>query len=126
MTVKHPPKTGKPIEHCAFGSLKIRGKRFGSDLFIFPDGHIEDNWWRKEGHRLFVEDLAKLLAAKPRTLVIGTGYYGNMALAPDLKAHLKDHGVDHIVAEPTCSAAERFNDLSGSAPDVAGCFHLTC
>lgn len=116
---------GTPIEHCAFGALRIKGKTYSSDLFIFPDGRIQDGWWRKKGHRLFFEDLAPLLAFRPRLIVVGTGYYGRMVPDPNLEKQLGEAGVE-LVKDPTCSAAERFNRLSEDGPGVAACFHLTC
>jgi hypothetical protein len=39
-----------------FGHIIIDGKRYTSDLIVFPD-RVKVGWWRKEGHRLQLEDL---------------------------------------------------------------------
>ncbi|RLI30667.1 hypothetical protein DRO48_02760, partial [Candidatus Bathyarchaeota archaeon] len=44
------------IEAYGFGYIVVDGKRYTSDVIIFPD-RVMDGWWRKEGHRLYVDDL---------------------------------------------------------------------
>jgi hypothetical protein len=41
----------KMIESYKFGEIIITGKKYDSDLIIYPD-HIDSSWWRKEGHLL--------------------------------------------------------------------------
>jgi hypothetical protein len=124
MTVETPIR-GRPINLCAFGALEIGGKRFSSDLFLFPDGRVRDQWWRRSGHRLSIDDMAPLLEAVPRIVIVGTGYYGRMVPDRDLESRLGRLGID-LETAPTCAAAQRFNDAFGKAAGVAGCFHLTC
>jgi len=33
------------IESYAFGSIVVDGRKFTSDLIIYPDGHIDTFWW---------------------------------------------------------------------------------
>ena len=40
-----------------FGRIVVDGDFHTRDLIIHPD-RIVGAWWRKEGHRLFVDDLA--------------------------------------------------------------------
>ncbi len=115
----------EPIENCAFGELTVRGTRYATDLVILPDGTVRDGWRRREGHRLAFDDLAALLAAQPRKLVVGSGYYGRMAPEDGLAGRLERMGISMTVA-PTCSAAERYNGMWGREEGVAACFHLTC
>ena len=65
------------IESYDFGLIVIKGRRYTSDVIVFPERVIE-GWWRKEGHRIYVEDLKEILDREPRpeVLVVGTGYYG--------------------------------------------------
>ncbi|MDL1969074.1 MAG: hypothetical protein LWW97_11200 [Deltaproteobacteria bacterium] len=35
------------IESYSFGSIVVDGRKFISDLIIYPDGRIEASWWRK-------------------------------------------------------------------------------
>ena len=49
------------IESYKFGAIVINGKKYTSDIIVFPE-HVIDGWWRKEGHRLHVEDIEDNLA----------------------------------------------------------------
>ncbi|WP_054034301.1 Mth938-like domain-containing protein [Desulfatitalea tepidiphila] len=113
------------IESCAFGTMTIGGQEYTSDLMIFPDGRVKDNWWRPFGHRLALEDMAPLIAVAPGVIVAGMGIYGRMHAVPDLEAMLAEKGID-LVTDRTEAAVRIFNDLRRRRGDVAGCFHLTC
>ena len=113
------------IESCSFGAMTIDGRRYTSDLMIFPDGRVMDQWWRAEGHRLTFKDMMPLIESAPRLIVAGMGIYGQMKLEPGFEKALKDSGIS-LVAENTEAAARRFNDLSKAQAGVAACFHLTC
>jgi hypothetical protein len=89
-------ETQMMIDFYDFGQIIINGKRHSRDLFFFPD-RIETNWWRKEGQRLHVEDLEKVLEAKPQVLVVGTGYYGEMTVPPETRELVESEGIELIV-----------------------------
>ena len=48
------------INSYQFGLIVINRRRYTRDVIIFPD-RVLDGWWRKEGHRLYVEDLKEVL-----------------------------------------------------------------
>jgi len=52
-------------------------------------GRVLDNWWRKEGHRVDIEDVIAILAAKPEVLVVGMGYAGQMDVPDSLRSLLR-------------------------------------
>ena len=82
-------QTGKAaimIQSTAFGSMTIDGRTFHSDLIIFPDGRVQDNWWRKRGHVLAVDDIRSLADTSPEVIVAGTGTSGRMRPDSDLQA----------------------------------------
>ena len=114
------------IDSYEFGMIVIKGKRYRSDVIIFPD-QVLDDWWRKEGHRLLVEDLKEVLNAElqPEVLVVGTGYSGLMKVANEVKEALKSKGIE-IVVQSTKQACETFNKLLKSGRRVVAAFHLTC
>jgi hypothetical protein len=112
------------IEKSAFGSIQIEGKNYTTDIIIYPDGRVSDNWWRRHGHRLRLEDIENLILAKPDVIVIGTGVYGRMLPDSGLEKSVKDQGIELILA-PTGDAVSRFNQLQSSRKTGAG-FHLTC
>ena len=105
--------------------MTIDGERFTSDLIVFPEGRVADNWWRADGHRLTQKDLAMVIAAGPEIIVAGMGIYGRMQAAPGLSERLASKGIT-LITENTELAAETFNDLCDGIRRVAGCFHLTC
>ena len=56
------------IESYCFGEMVVNGVRYDKDLIVCPD-NVRDNWWRKEGHRVSLEDIRELLeAVQPDTL----------------------------------------------------------
>ncbi len=112
------------ISTSSFGSIQVSGEKYTTDILIYPDGRVADNWWRQHGHRLTLADLAPLLAAQPEIIVIGTGVYGRLVPEPGLTSALKARGID-LVADRTDRAAARFNALQASHRTAAG-FHLTC
>jgi hypothetical protein len=113
------------IKKCGFGKMEIDGRVYCSDLMILPGGEIADGWRRIRGHHLVLEDIRSLLASRPQIIIAGTGIYGRMQIDPALEAYLTDGGIE-LIAQPTKSAAQTYNDLIGGAKSVAGCFHLTC
>jgi len=113
------------IDNYGFGTITIDGRRYRSDVLIFPDGRVRDNWWRASGHRLVLADLDEILAAAPTILVCGTGASGMMVPDPALGPLLADRGIDFLV-EPTRQAVALYNRLVGEGKRPAACLHLTC
>ena len=70
-----------------FGHISIDGKLYISDLIVFPE-LVKVGWWRNEGHRLQLEDLKEVLEAKPKVLVVGTGYYGELTVPVETRKKL--------------------------------------
>jgi hypothetical protein len=112
------------IESFAFGSIIINGTKYNSDLVIYPDGHIEDSWRRKRGHRLSTDDIERLIQSDPKVIVAGEGINGMMKAEKQLKELLNQKGIQFI-SRPNQEAIKAFNKLS-SKHRVGACFHLTC
>lgn len=114
------------IESYKFGSIVLDGKEYTSDVIVLPTKVI-DNWWRKEGHMLYMEDLKEIIEqkSKPEVLVVGTGYYGIMKISPEVENTLKSQKIE-LVAQPTKEACQTFNKLLKSNRRIVGAFHLTC
>lgn len=111
------------IERYTFGEIVISGKRYTSDLILYPD-RIDSSWWRAEGHRLQLQDLTEALAARPEVLIVGCGQAGVMTVPEDVRQAVRSRGVELIV-ERTGKAVERYNAL-GAARTVVAALHLTC
>ena len=109
------------IEDYGFGRIVIDGKTYTSDVIIFPK-KVVDNWWRKDGHNLSIEDLTAVIEFRPKTLVIGTGASGIMKVKDETREFLESNGIK-IIVEKTKKACDILNSLG---TDAVGAFHLTC
>lgn len=112
------------IESYSFGLIKIGGREFKSDLIIYPD-HVDDKWWRKEGHLLQIEDLAGVFPLKPDVLIVGQGLPGLMQVDQKVDEYCRSHNIE-LSSLPTTEAVEKYNELAKKKPLVIAAFHLTC
>ena len=112
------------IEDYGFGSMTVMGQNHRNDLKII-DNEIIDNWWRREGHALYSQDIDDILYSAAEVLVVGTGAYGNMRVTDEAERAIKARGIQ-LVAVPTKEAVTIFNTLYDQGKRVAGAFHLTC
>ena len=111
------------IDSYQFGQVIVNGKSYTSDVIIFPD-RVKDNWWRKRGHELCLEDIAEVIAENPEVLVVGTGESGLMKVLPEVEQAAQAQGIKLIV-ETTDKACHTYNQLCHSQKVVAA-LHLTC
>jgi len=111
------------IDSYRFGRIVIQGEVYTSDVIIYPD-RVEADWWRKEGHRLYPEDIEEVFVRKPEVLIVGTGEAGLMRISAAAEDRLKAAGIA-LRAERTEKACALFNELSGIY-DVVAALHLTC
>jgi len=112
------------IESYSFGSMTVMGENHRNDLKII-EKQIVANWWRREGHAVYVEDIDDILYSGAKMLVVGTGAYGSMRVTEEAARAIKGRGIE-LVAVPTKEAVTIFNTLLGQGKRVAGAFHLTC
>jgi len=70
------------IEKYTSGRIIVNNKTYHQDLKIVQ-GQVVDNWWRKTGHLVDVNDMDDILNASPDIIVIGTGYAENMRVSED-------------------------------------------
>lgn len=102
--------------------MTINGVTYDHDLILHHDQIT--NWWRKEGHRVSIEDL-KDLPENFETLVIGNGASGCCDVPQETIRHIKEKGVE-VVIQQTAEAVKTYNQLHKKGEDVVGAFHLTC
>jgi hypothetical protein len=112
------------IDTFTFGRIVIDGRERRSDVVIYPDGRVQDSWWREEGHRLSLTDLAPVIESAPEILIAGTGCDGLLQPDGSLAGVLARRGIEFIAA-PTDEAVQLYNDLAPRRK-VAACLHLTC
>ena len=113
------------IEKCSFGSITIDDRTYQSDLIIYPDGTIQDAWWRKKSHLLSEDDIESLIEKEPEIIVVGTGVNGLMKPEKGLAEYLLKKGIEFVCA-PNNEAINILNRLFDSHKRVGACFHLTC
>jgi hypothetical protein len=114
-----PPK----IEDYEFGSIVVNGKRFSSDVIIYPN-KVEGSWWRVEGHEVCLEDIKHVLDYNPEVLIIGTGYFGRVNVLQEVTDKLASKGI-MLIAKRTKDACKEYNELKDKKKVVAA-LHLTC
>lgn len=113
------------IESYSFGEMVAGEKTYTSDLMICGD-EVCEGWWRREGHRLCLEDLVWMLNRKPQILIIGTGNMGCMTVPEDVLKALADRGIQ-VKTASTSEAVNLYNDLRDlKNRRVGAAFHLTC
>jgi len=114
-----PPR----IESYYFGEIVIDGKVYRKDVLILEDRVIED-WWRKKGHSLGVDDLAPVLDDPPQVLVVGQGTSSRMSVLSETRLELERVGIRVLILS-TAEACDSYNRLSREAR-VFAALHLTC
>lgn len=113
------------IESYEFGRIVVDGKEYTRDLILFSsDERVADNWWRKSGHLLHLEDLDDMIYDPPEVLIVGTGRYSRMRVPDKLVTQLGKRGTDVRVI-PTTEACKLYNEI-GPERDVVAALHLTC
>ena len=112
------------IDSYSFGSMIVDGKRYASDLIVFPD-KVKSSWWRVEGHSLCMEDLEEVIEYNPEVLVIGKGASGCMDVPESTKKLLEEKNIE-MIDKNTGEAYRVFNDQVERGRKAVGAFHLTC
>ncbi len=111
------------IEEYKFGRIVIDGQAYTDDIIIIGDT-VYPEWWRKKGHELQTEDIAKIIEAEPDALVVGKGYYGRMTVRESARAAVEKLGCE-LIAKKTREATQIYNDLNNK-DNVAAALHLSC
>ncbi len=112
------------VDDYDFGEIIVDGESYTEDLVLYPD-HVEEGWWRKEGHSLHVEDLEDILEDPPNVLIIGKGAYGRLRVLPETRRALEGKEIE-IEDQKTRKATNLFNKMVAEDKDVVAALHLTC
>ena len=112
------------VSSYSFGSVDVDGRTYTGDIIILPDGRIVENWWRREGHRLCLDDIKQVLESNPEVVVVGTGASGMMKVTAEVEEALRKRGIELIV-ENTARACSTYNTIS-QVRRTALAIHLTC
>jgi len=111
------------IERYRFGEMVIDGQTYHRDLILLPDKVIQ-NWRRREGHRLILDDIGMIPLSHIECLIIGTGKFGMMKVDEQVCHKMTDIGIECFV-EITDKAVKMFDSVANTKK-VAAAFHLTC
>jgi len=105
------------------GQITIDGKRYTSDVIIFPH-RVKDGWWRKIGHQVCPEDVEEIVQEKPEILLVGTGEEEMVKVLPETQHYLGEQGIE-LITQATDEAWQTYNQLCSSRKIIAA-LHLTC
>jgi hypothetical protein len=111
------------IDSYRHGQITISGKKYTSDVIIFPH-YVKDGWWRKKGHLVCTEDVEEVIQEKPEVLVVGTGDEERMEVLSETQRYLTKQGIE-LIAQATDKACQTYNQLCSSRKVIAA-LHLTC
>jgi hypothetical protein len=110
------------IQDYHFGHLTVDGREETRDVIVLPSRVVRE-WWRRDGHRLVLEDVEAVIAELPPRLILGTGAYGRLVPDPGAVAELQRRGIE-VEAMPTEEAVARYSQLDPA--ETAAALHLTC
>lgn len=110
------------INSYKFGVIKINEQIYTDDIIIFPD-KIHSPWWRKEGHKLYIEDIKEVIEYSPQNLIIGTGKSGFMKIPKKTINYLENMNIKVYIYK-TPQAVKKFNKIDKNYTVAA--LHLTC
>ncbi len=112
------------IEEYEFGRIVINRREYTSDVIVHKNG-VEEGWWRKEGHRVCLDDVKRILDLNPEVVIFGTGAYGRMRVDEEVKEFLKNKGIE-VFEMQTKDAIRLFESLLKQNKRAVLAAHLTC
>jgi hypothetical protein len=112
------------LDATGFGWVETGGRRFDHDIVVYPDGRVENRYDGLAGsnHRLEPDEARRVLDNTGADLVVGTGQYGLLRVAPATREMLEGLGV-RLHVQTTPRAIETFNRIAGPRCAV---LHVTC
>ncbi len=110
------------LENYSFGRLTVDGREHTRDVIVLPE-RVIGNWWRRDGHSLYIEDLEDVLDELPERLIVGCGAYGRLEPDPSVLEALRRRGIEVEVLD-TADAVRRYSELDERV--TAAALHLTC
>ncbi len=113
------------IQHYEFGKVVVDSKVYTSDIKIIK-GKVIANWWRTEGHNLYLKDIQDVLNSSPNIIIIGCGANSTMEVSKEVKEYCKNKNITLYISN-SYEAIKLFNQLAKKDKEsVALCLHLTC
>ncbi len=113
------------INHYEFGKVIVDKKVYSWDIKIVK-GEVVPNWYRKEGHKLYLEDIKDILDVSPKTIIVGTGANSVMEVLDEVKDYCKNKNINLYILN-SYEAVNLFNKaVEENKETIALCLHLTC
>ncbi len=107
-----------------FGEIEINGEKYTNDVIIFPN-KIKDNWWRKNGHSIEIDDVEEVIDYNPEIFIIGRGKNGRLTVHDKFIKNMNSYEIE-VLALKTPKAKKKFNKFLKESKDVVAGLHLTC
>ncbi len=112
------------ISSFSFGRIVVNSQIYNNDIKIVS-GNLVQDWWRRSGHSVEIEDLQDILDSSTDIIVIGKGQPGYMNTSDTLRQYLRQNHF-RLIEEPTSDAIQTFNLLTSEGKRVSGGFHVGC
>jgi hypothetical protein len=112
------------VDDFSFGRIVIDGRVYTSDVIVGRD-FLQKNWWRREGHRVGLEDVRNIVLYKPEIVIFGTGVNGRVKVEKEVIESFEKQGVK-VYVKPTGRAIELYNELLNKGKRVLLAVHITC
>ena len=116
------------IDAVRFGAITVAGKTIKHDIVITASGEVKK---RKKSlskqrygtsHVIALAEIRATWQSNTEILIVGTGMFNRVRLAPDAQAFLSQQGCCTVL-RPINKAIRLWNDSQGQ---IAGLFHITC
>ena len=112
------------IDAYQFGQITVNRQKFRRDLVLYGDA-IHEGWRRERGHFLQLVDLEAYHSPSITTWIIGTGKFGILKIAPEVRAYCIQNSIE-LLAEKTPKAIEAYRKIRSQSVDVLAAFHINC
>lgn len=111
------------IKRIEFGSVTIGDKKYKHDVIITWEGKVKRLDMEKH-HRISNGEFFTMLFQRTDTIIIGTGFEGNVKIYKRILNFAKKKKIK-VIANQTPTAARKFNELFRKKKVVAF-LHLSC
>ena len=112
------------IDAYQFGQITINQQKIHCDLVLSGD-EIHEGWKRERAHFLQLADLEPYHSPFTTTWIIGTGKFGVLKIAPEVRAYCIQNHIELIV-EKTPKAIEAYRKIHSQSNNILGAFHIFC
>jgi hypothetical protein len=116
------------IDDTSFGFITINSEKFSHDVLIQLSGKVKKRKKKLSkqrygtSHKLSLEEAKHIYEDGCKTLIVGTGQNGMLALSKEAAQFFEQHGCN-VILKKTPKAIKEFNETTGKK---IGVFHVAC